>query len=73
MIDTKLIIDHCGFFKQGDTYDDESWQKLLLLSKTSDNVYVKVSALFRLSLLSLPYLDLDDRLGIFILILILNY
>ena len=60
--DTKLVIDHCGFFLQSNSFDDDSWQKLLSLSKISPNIYVKVSALFRLSKEFVPFLDLDERL-----------
>lgn len=59
---TKLVIDHCGFFLQSNEFDEDSWQKLLSLSKISSNVYVKISALFRLSKSTPPFLDLDEKL-----------
>lgn len=60
--DTKLVIDHCGFFLQSNEVDNDSWDQLLSLAQVSPNVYVKVSALFRLSKESVPFLDLDERL-----------
>ena len=47
--DTKLIIDHMGFFVQEGKISEDSWLKLLSLSMYPQ-VYVKISALFRLSL-----------------------
>jgi len=67
--DTKLIIDHWGFFRQPATggtdpstsVSDEAWKELLSLSKYPQ-VYVKMSALFRVSGEEEPYNDLKPRL-----------
>lgn len=67
---TKLIIDHCGFFRQpatgalGDaaSNDEAAWEQLLALAK-HPQVYVKVSALFRHSAELAPFLDLQPRLA----------
>jgi len=64
---TKVIIDHWGFFLQpalgfGDdrAVDDESWKTLLQLS-SYPQVYVKMSALFRVSKDAWPFASLSDR------------
>jgi len=66
---TKLIIDHWGFFRQPATggtdpntkISEEAWQDLLELSKYPQ-VYVKLSALFRVSGEPSDYEDLKPRL-----------
>jgi len=62
---TKVIIDHFGFFKQGSNTledDDRIFSQLLSLAKYPQ-VHVKVSAYFRLSRESYPYADLQPRLA----------
>lgn len=65
---TKVIIDHWGFFLQPATgsgereLDERSWQSLLKLSEYPQ-VFVKISALFRVSSDSYPWQSLSDRLG----------
>ena len=68
---TKMILDHYGFFRQpatggllGElaTNDEESWTGLLSLAKIPQ-VYVKVSAFFRVSAELPPHRDLQPRLG----------
>ena len=59
---TKLAIDHVGFFLQDGKIDEKSFELLLSLSKYPQ-VFVKFSALFRLSLNAVaPYIELDQRL-----------
>eukprot|EP00448_Togula_jolla_P020006 CAMPEP_0170584618 /NCGR_PEP_ID=MMETSP0224-20130122/8779_1 /TAXON_ID=285029 /ORGANISM="Togula jolla, Strain CCCM 725" /LENGTH=359 /DNA_ID=CAMNT_0010908053 /DNA_START=62 /DNA_END=1140 /DNA_ORIENTATION=- len=65
---TRVIIDHWGFFLQpatgsGDdrTVDEESWNQLLRLS-SYPQVFVKISALFRVAADSWPYASLSQRL-----------
>ena len=68
--DTTVVIDHWGFFRQpatggllGDAgvNDEEAWEKLLALAQYPQ-VYVKVSALFRVSGEPWPHEDLKLRL-----------
>jgi len=67
---TLVVIDHWGFFRQpasggllGDEgkNNEESWEALLSLAKYGQ-VYVKVSALFRMSAEPFPHKDLQPRL-----------
>ena len=59
---TNLAIDHVGFFLQDDKIDEKSFELLLSLSKYPQ-VFVKFSALFRLSLENIaPFMELDKRL-----------
>merc|ERR1712223_2162600 len=71
----KIIIDHMGFFRQpavGAVVDEEDrvhnqeehWEALLSLSDLK-NIYVKISALFRLSGEHFPHYDLvrDKRIA----------
>ena len=58
---TKAVIDHWGFFLQNGAIDEGSWQQLLSLS-SYPQVYVKISAMFRVSTEEWPYSDLDTRL-----------
>jgi predicted TIM-barrel fold metal-dependent hydrolase len=59
---TKLAIDHVGFFLQNDEIDEKSFELLLALAKYPQ-VYVKFSALFRLSRnAEPPFAELDRRL-----------
>jgi predicted TIM-barrel fold metal-dependent hydrolase len=58
---TKVIIDHWGFFVQGGQVDEEAWKQLLSLAAFPE-VYVKISALWRVSVEPFPHLDLDHRL-----------
>ena len=51
--ETKLVIDHAGFFVQEGRISEESWRLLLSLA-SYPQVYVKFSALFRISLESSP-------------------
>ena len=44
--ETKVVIDHWGFFLQNGSCDEESWQELLALA-AFPQVHVKVSASFR--------------------------
>ena len=69
--DTKLVIDHFGFFRQpaiggqlGDAAvnDEEAWKGLLSLAKFPQ-VFVKVSALFRASGEAPPHADLEPRVS----------
>lgn len=62
-IQTKLIIDHWGFFVQNGVVDETSWDQLLTLSQYP-NVYIKTSAFFRVSSNddAFPYNNLDERL-----------
>ena len=55
---TQVIIDHFGFFVQGGKVDEQAWNQLLSLAKYPE-VYVKVSAFFRVSIDSYPHTDLD--------------
>ena len=55
---TQVIIDHFGFFVQGGKVDEQAWNQLLSLAKYPE-VYVKVSAFFRVSIDSYPHSDLD--------------
>ena len=55
---TQVIIDHFGFFVQGGKVDEQAWNQLLSLAKYPE-VYVKVSAFFRVSMESYPHCDLD--------------
>lgn len=57
---TKLIVDHFGFFVQGGQADEAAWQELLGLAKYSQ-AYVKVSAFFRVSTDPYPYPSLRPR------------
>merc|ERR1739844_412917 len=68
---TKIVVDHIGFFRQPaigailDTTekshnDEENWEALLSLSELP-NVYVKISALFRLSGEPFPHHDLREK------------
>ena len=68
---TKIVIDHMGFFRQPavgailDTKDkvhniEEHWKALMSLVDLP-NVYIKISALFRLSGEPFPHYDLRDR------------
>lgn len=59
--DTKAIIDHWGFFLQNNAVDENSWTLLLSLARYPQ-VYIKLSALFRVSKFEWPYQDLDRRL-----------
>lgn len=59
--ETKVVIDHFGFFLQGGIQDNQIWNHLLSFSKYK-HVYVKVSALFRESLQPWPHRDLDSKL-----------
>jgi len=60
--ETKLAIDHVGFFLQNGKIDEKSFELLLSLSKYPQ-VFVKFSALFRLSLDNVaPFIELDKRL-----------
>ncbi|GMH43486.1 hypothetical protein BSKO_11408 [Bryopsis sp. KO-2023] len=52
---TRVIIDHFGFCKCSDP-DSESWKRLIALAQFPQ-VYVKVSAFFRVSEMEYPYLD----------------
>ncbi|CAM9566234.1 unnamed protein product, partial [Sphacelaria rigidula] len=45
---TKLIVDHFGFFVQGGEVDEAAWEQLLTLAKYPQ-VHVKVSAFFRVA------------------------
>ncbi|XP_044490153.1 uncharacterized protein LOC123214449 [Mangifera indica] len=60
---TNVLLDHLGFCKQP-TNDDESlaFSKLLKLSRFPQ-VYIKFSALFRLSRMAFPYQDLCSLLS----------
>lgn len=66
---TKVIIDHWGFFLQPATgfgersVDDESWKALLTLAE-KPQVYVKLSAFFRVSADKVPWVQLGDRLQV---------
>lgn len=60
-VKTKVIIDHWGFFVQGGKVDEDAWNQLLSLATFSE-VYVKISALWRVSVEPFPHLDLDHRL-----------
>ena len=58
---TKLAIDHVGFFLQDGKIDERSFELLLSLSKYPQ-VFLKFSALFRLSLDAIPpFMELDKR------------
>jgi len=57
---TKAIIDHFGFFRQDGKAKEEIWGMLLGLSKFPQ-VYVKLSAFFRVSGDPYPYQDLWAR------------
>lgn len=65
--DTKVIIDHWGFFLQPATghgermLDEESWGCLLRLADFPQ-VVVKISALFRVASDPWPFVSLSDRL-----------
>mmetsp|Transcript_150269 Transcript_150269/g.480902 ORF Transcript_150269/g.480902 Transcript_150269/m.480902 type:complete len:323 (+) Transcript_150269:540-1508(+) len=66
--DTKVVIDHWGFFVQPATgfgseraVAEESWAALGRLS-AYPQVHVKISALFRVSLEPWPFASLSDRL-----------
>lgn len=70
-VDTSLILDHMGFFRQpatggllGDAAanDEAAWQALLSLADLP-TAHVKVSAFFRLSARLPPHADLAPRLG----------
>ncbi|KAJ1390558.1 hypothetical protein B484DRAFT_459569 [Ochromonadaceae sp. CCMP2298] len=56
---TQVLIDHWGFFLQGEA-DEVSWGQLLGLARYPQ-VHVKVSALFRVSQQQWPFADLDPR------------
>ncbi|KAJ0038011.1 hypothetical protein Pint_23767 [Pistacia integerrima] len=60
---TTVLLDHLGFCKQP-TNDDESlaFSRLLKLSRFPQ-VYIKFSALFRLSRMAFPYQDLSSLLS----------
>ena len=69
--DTKIVIDHMGFFRQpavGAVLDtpekshnnEDHWEALLTLADVP-NVYVKISALFRLSGEPFPHFDLREK------------
>lgn len=64
---TKVIIDHWGFFLQPATgfgersFDEASWKSVLKLSQYPQ-VYVKISALFRVAPDASPFSSLSDRL-----------
>lgn len=65
---TKVVIDHWGFFLQPATgfgeerkEEEESWEGLLKLARYPQ-VYVKISALFRVAKDNWPYSCLDGRL-----------
>ncbi|KAJ0095809.1 hypothetical protein Patl1_16983 [Pistacia atlantica] len=60
---TTVLVDHLGFCKQP-TNDDESlaFSRLLKLSRFPQ-VYIKFSALFRLSRMAFPYQDLSSLLS----------
>jgi len=69
--DTTLVIDHMGFFRQpaiggqlGDaaTNNEGAWKDLLSLARYPQ-VYVKVSALFRVSAEAPPHSDLEPRVA----------
>merc|ERR1712224_506003 len=66
---TKVIIDHWGFFLQpatgfGErTLDEDSWKSLLSL-KDYPQVHVKLSAMFRVSADKAPFESLSERLSI---------
>jgi len=67
--ETKVIIDHWGFFLQPATgdpsadrqVDEASWECLKKLSEYPQ-VSVKISALFRVAMDRLPFTSLSDRL-----------
>lgn len=59
--DTKVVLDHWGFFLQNGEVQAEAWEQLISLA-SYPQVHVKVSALFRVSKESWPYADLDSRL-----------
>lgn len=68
--ETKVIIDHWGFFLQPATgfgddraFDEASWQSLLALS-AFPQVSVKLSALFRVAKDPLPFSSLSERLEV---------
>ena len=69
--DTKVVIDHMGFFRQpavGAVIDtpekshnnEDHWEALMTLADVP-NVYVKISALFRLSGEPFPHHDLREK------------
>ena len=74
----RIIIDHMGFPRaspgeapSGQAWDEEAWEGLLQLGRDHPQVYVKLSALFRVSSTPLPsdYPDLpprfDELLGVY--------
>ncbi|CAM9251840.1 unnamed protein product [Choristocarpus tenellus] len=59
---TKVIIDHFGFFLQDGKADEDAWSELLGLARYPQ-VYVKTSAFFRVSKEDYPYPDLRPRVA----------
>eukprot|EP00903_Cladosiphon_okamuranus_P019921 g18308.t1 len=57
---TKLVVDHFGFFLQDGVNDEAAWEQLLALAEYPQ-VFVKTSALFRVAKDSYPYESLKPR------------
>ncbi|CAM9162126.1 unnamed protein product [Pylaiella littoralis] len=57
---TKLVVDHFGFFLQDGENDEAAWEQLLALAKYPQ-VFVKTSALFRVAKDAYPYQSLQPR------------
>eukprot|EP00904_Undaria_pinnatifida_P006595 jgi/Undpi1/3065/HiC_scaffold_15.g06441.m1 len=58
--ETKLVVDHFGFFLQEGVVDEKAWEQLLTLAKYPQ-VHVKVSAFFRVATDPYPYPSLRPR------------
>ena len=64
-----MVIDHWGFPREspgapaapGLAFDEAAWEALLKLGRDHATVYVKLSALFRVSREGPPYADLKPR------------
>ncbi|CAM9124319.1 unnamed protein product [Ectocarpus sp. 4 AP-2014] len=57
---TKLVVDHFGFFLQDGEIDETAWEQVLALSKYP-SVFIKTSALFRVAKDPYPYESLKPR------------
>ncbi|CAM9245020.1 unnamed protein product [Scytosiphon promiscuus] len=57
---TKLVVDHFGFFLQDGIIDEAAWEEILSLAEYP-SVYIKTSALFRVAKDPYPYESLRPR------------
>ncbi|CAM9295878.1 unnamed protein product [Ascophyllum nodosum] len=60
--ETKLVVDHFGFFLQDGAADEAAWEQLLSLAKYPQT-FIKISAFFRVAKDPYPYSSIQPRLA----------